>query len=96
MGDEDPMDTISKVLESARNVRFGRGVVSKTSYVAAGLLVVWAMVLWKWSDSALMDGGLLLIGCLATIFAIWFIRSTRSFAEKNPSLALLEGAELIE
>jgi len=96
MGDEDPMETITKALEHARNVRLGRGVVSKTSYVAAALLVVWVLVLWRWSDSAPMDGGLLLVGVLATIFAVWFIRSTRSFAEKNPALALLEGAELIE
>jgi len=96
MGDEDPMETITKALEHARNVRLGRGVVSKTSYVAAALLVVWVLVLWRWSDSAPMDGGLLLVGVLATIFAVWFIRSTRSFAEKNPALALLEGAERIE
>jgi hypothetical protein len=77
-------------------VRLGRGVVSKTSYVAAGLLAVWVLVLWKWSDSAVMDVGLLFVGCLATAFCVWFIRSTRAYAEKNPGLALLEGAELVE
>ena len=96
MGDEDPMATLGKALEAGRNVRLGRGVVSKTSYVAAGLVVVWALVLWKWSANAIMDGGLLFVGCVATAFAVWFIASTRAFAEKNPALALLEGAELIE
>lgn len=87
---------IGKALESARNVRLGRGVVSKTSYIAAVPLIVWAFVVWRWSESVLMDGGLLVIGLIATVFSAWFIRSTRSFAERNPALALLEGAELIE
>ena len=43
-----------------------------------------------------MDGGLLLIGMVATVFAIWFISSSRRYAEKNPALALLEGAEFLE
>lgn len=96
MIDDDPMVTLNRAIESARNVRLGRGVVSKTSYIAAVPLVVWAFAVWRWSDNLLMDGGLLLIGVIATIFAGWFIRSTRSFAERNPALALLEGAELIE
>lgn len=90
------MQTITRALEHARNVRLGRGVVSKTSYVAAVPLVVWAFVVWRWSDNLAMDGGLLFIGLIATAFALWFIRSTRAFAERNPALALLEGAELIE
>lgn len=90
------METISKALESARNVRLGRGVVSKTSYIAALPLLVWGIVVWKWSENLTTDAGLSFVGIVATIFAAWFIRSTRDFAERNPALALMEGAELIE
>jgi hypothetical protein len=96
MGNEDPSESLRKVLESARNVRLGRGVVSKTSYVAVLPLSVWGVVAWRWSDNAVLDIGLLAIGMCATIFAMWFIKGTREFAERNPELALLEGAELLE
>lgn len=92
----DPVETITKALESARNVRLGRGVVSKTSYIAVTLLVVWAVVAWRWSESLMLNAGLLIIGLVATVFAVWFIHGTRRFAERNPALALLEGAELLE
>ena len=44
----------------------------------------------------MMNAGLLLLAALAISFAVWFIKSSRTFAERNPALALLEGAELIE
>lgn len=96
MGDEDPSESLRKVLEGAKNVRLGRGVVSKTSYVATLPLCVWGMVAWRWAENLVQNLGLLVIGVCATIFAMWFIKSTREFAERNPELALLEGAELLE
>lgn len=93
---DDPLASISRALESARSVRLGKGVVSKTSYIAAFVVGIWLFVAWKWSDDLMMNGGLMLAGLIATIFASWFIQSTRTFAQRNPALALLEGAELIE
>jgi len=96
MADTDPSVTVEKVLETSRNVRLGRGVVSKTSYIAAVLIVMWGMIVWRWTPDLTANGGLLLIGAVVSAFAIWFIKSTRTFAERNPALALLEGAELLE
>lgn len=94
--DGDPSALVEKVLEAGRNVRFGKGVVSKTSYIAAFVVAVWGIVAWKWSESLIMDAGLLIAGVAATIFGVWFIGGTRRFAERNPELALFEGAELLE
>lgn len=96
MSSSDPSAVVEKVLESARNVRFGRGVVSKTSYIAAFVVALWGVIAWRWSESLMMNAGLLIIGLVATLFAVWFIRGTRTFAEQNPELALLEGTELLE
>ena len=92
----DPVETLTKALESARNIRLGKGVTSKTSYIAALPLVVLGMVAWRWSEDIVMNTGLLFIALAAIGFAVWFISSSRTFAERNPALALLEGAELIE
>lgn len=92
----DPVETLTKALESARNIRLGKGVTSKTSYIAALPLVVLGMVAWRWSEDIAMNAGLLFIALAAIGFAVWFISSSRTFAERNPALALLEGAELIE
>ncbi|WP_374593479.1 hypothetical protein [Sphingosinicella sp.] len=93
---DDPIIGLTKALESARNVRLGKGVTSKTSYIAAIPLLIWGIVVWRWSESLMMNFGLVLAGSIATSFAFWFIKSSRSYAERNPALALLEGAELLE
>lgn len=94
--DGDPSALVEKVLEAGRNVRFGKGVVSKTSYIAAFVVAVWGIVAWKWSESLIMDAGLLVAGTVVTAFGVWFIGGTRRFAERNPELALFEGAQLLE
>jgi len=91
-----PDEILASAVESSRNVKFGRGVVSKTSYVAALCLAVWLAIAWKWNDSVIQDVGLLIIGVVTTIFAGWYIKATQNFAERNPAQALLEGAEFLE
>jgi len=85
--DGDPSALVEKVLEAGRNVRFGKGVVSKTSYIAAFVVAVWGIVAWKWSESLIMDAGLLVAGTVVTAFGVWFIGGTRRFAERNPELS---------
>ncbi len=96
MAASDPSAIVDKVIESSRNVRLGRGVVSKTSYVAAAVVAVWGIVAWRLSDSLVENAFLLGAAIVVTGFAVWFIRGTQSFAERNPGQAMLEGAELIE
>ena len=96
MPSEDPSDTVNGILASGRNIRLGRGVVAKTSYIAAITVLVWGMVAWKWSENLVMDAGLLMLGLITTCFTMWFIKGTQSFAERNPAQAMLEGAELLE
>jgi hypothetical protein len=44
-----------------------------------------------WGDIAFLAGGLAI-----TAIYVWWVRKSFDFAEKNPGVALLEGAELIE
>jgi hypothetical protein len=60
------------------------------------LMVVWGVVAWRWSADLLADAGLLVAGLAATAVVIWWVRSTQSFAERNPAQAMLEGAEFLE
>lgn len=96
MATKGPDEILATALESSRNVKFGRGVVSKTSYVAALVIVVWIAVAWRWSGDLSSDLGLLIAGVIATGFAGWYVKATQNFAERNPAQALLEGAELLE
>jgi hypothetical protein len=96
LGPPDPSDWIKRLTESYRSVRFPRGVVGKTSQGMLGLLGIWAVVLWRWADSLIMDLGLLAAGLIASGIFIWWVRTTQSFAERNPAQAILDGAEFIE
>ena len=96
MPSADPEATVERILDSGRNIRFGKGVVAKTSYVAAATAAVWGIIAWRWSGDFSQNGGLLIAGIVETMFAIWFIRGTQNFAKENPAQAMLEGAELIE
>lgn len=93
---EPPSVAVERILDSGRNIRFGRGTVAKTSYVAACIVLVWGVIVWRWSPDLVSDTGLLIAGLIATGFGTWFIRATQTFAEKNPAQAMLEGAELLE
>lgn len=85
-----------KAVESSRNVKLGRGVISKTSFVAALVPAVWIAIALRLTGNLYADLALLLPGIMATGFAVWYIKSSHTFAEKNPAQALLEGAEFLE
>jgi hypothetical protein len=93
---KNPDEVLTQALESGRNIKFGRGVTSKTSWVAAALLAVWFAIACKWTNDLALDALLLLAGMVATAFAAWYIHSAQSFAERNPAQAMLEGAEFLE
>lgn len=96
MSEKSPDQILANALESSRTVKLGRGVVSKTGYVAALVIAVWFAIAWRWSGNWPADAGLLFLGMASTGFGAWYIRATQSFAEKNPAQALLEGAEFLE
>ena len=96
MTTEDPSATVERILDSGRNIRFGKGVVAKTTYVAALAVAVWGIIAWRWSGDLQSNIGMVVAGTVATAFAFWFIRATQKFAENNPAQAMLEGAELLE
>lgn len=93
---EDPFDFVKKLVETHRQIRFGRGLVGKTTNATLGLLALWGIVLWRLSGNPWLDIPLFLGGGVATAVYIWWIKRTHVFAEKNPSVALLEGAQLLE
>ena len=93
---KDPLEFLSKLSESYRQIRFGRGVVGKTGHATLAILAVWAIVLFRLSENIWLDIGLLSSGGIATILYWWWVRGTQTFAKENPGLALMEGAELLE
>jgi len=96
MAEDEASKTVEKVLQSAREVRLGKGVVGKTGHIVIGTLAVWGGVVWRLGENPVANGTLLIAGMIATLFAFWWIRSIQSFAERNPAQAMLEGAEFLE
>ena len=93
------MPDIRKILEGSGlkveqldRIKLGRGVVGKSSYVAAAAFLVLAVAAVRITGSTLFA---ILIVAAVLLFLIYFI-GTLWFAAKNPGLALLEGAELIQ
>lgn len=92
----DPDELLRRVMETGRNVKFGRGLVSKTGYVVLGVVGVWVGIVWRIGPDLLVDGVLVGAGLIITLFVCWWIAATQRFAAENPAQAILEGAELIE
>jgi hypothetical protein len=93
---QDPSDLIKNLGEHFRQVRFGSGVVGKTSYAVLALVSVWGIVFWRLSENVAQNLSMLGGAFVITAFVGWWIHRTQEFAEKNPSAALLEGAQLLE
>jgi hypothetical protein len=93
---QDPNDLLKTVADHFRDIKFGTGVVGRTSYAAYSIIPIWLVVLARLSDNGFLNACLLGAGILATGFIVWWIRSTQKFVEKNPNTALLDGAQLLE
>lgn len=92
----DPFEILKKLGESYRQIRFGRGVVGKTSHSTLAVIGAWALVLFRLSENVWLDVALIACGVVVTCINIWWVRGTQKFARENPGLALMEGAELLE
>lgn len=94
--DAPASDWLSQLRQSYSQVQLGPGVVGKTTRATLGLIAIWLLVIWRLGESWILNGSLLVAGIAATAFVWWWVRKTHSFAEANPEVALLEGAQLIE
>jgi hypothetical protein len=92
----DPVELVRKLAESFRQIKFGSGVVGKTSHGLLAVVGVWAIVVWRLSADFVQDAALLGAATAVTGLYVWWTLRTQAFAEKNPGLALLEGAHLLE
>ncbi|WP_238255370.1 hypothetical protein [Methylorubrum podarium] len=79
-----------------KEVRFGPGIVGKTSYAVLALIALWLVIAWKISPDALQSCALIFAGLIVTAVVVWWISSTQKFAERNPAQAVLEGAEFVD
>lgn len=78
--------------EALDRIRLAQGVVGKSSIVAGLIVIALAVIAWNLRD----PGYLIAVACiLLLLFGIYFI-GVLWFAHKNPGVALLEGAELIQ
>lgn len=95
---QDPFEIAKRLSESFREVKFGGGVVGKTAYTTLGVIGLWAIVLFRLSETSpwWFNGGLLAAGVVGTWFGWWWVTRTQKFARENPALALLEGTQLLE
>ena len=92
----DPIEQIKELTEKHSQVKLGAGVMGKTGTVLLALVPVWMIVLARIGESAWQNISLLAAALAITSVAIWWIRRSHAFAEKNPGAALLEGAQFIE
>jgi hypothetical protein len=92
----DPLDVVRRLAESFRQIKFGSGVVGKISHAMLAVVGVWAIVACRLTADIVQDAALLGAAGAVTGLYIWWTRRTHAFAEKNPGLALLEGAHLLE
>ncbi len=76
---------------SLGKVRMGRGVVGKTSHVAIAFFAVLAIIAYGTKNDWVLAG----VGLIAAAVFVWLVDRLFRFSEKNPTLALMEGAELI-
>jgi hypothetical protein len=54
-----------------------------------GVLAIWALVVWKFSTNWTYDAALVAVGLVASALFVWWTKSSQSFAERNPALALM-------
>lgn len=91
------MELAKQLAESYRGIKFGRGVVGKTSHATLAIFGVWALVLFRLSaESPIFDACLVAGGVIVTAVYIWWVNRTHRFAKENPGLAMLEGAHFVE
>lgn len=86
-------ELVRRLAEAGQAVRFGSGVLGKTSYAVIVLLILWAIIIWRLGDNAALNATLFAAGFVASGVFLWWLRATHRFAENNPAQAMLDGAE---
>ena len=82
----DPFDLVKRLAESYTNVKFGSGVVGKTSYAIAGVFLVWAIVLTRLTENLWFDLALIAGAGLVTYIYVWWVQRTQDFCRKESRL----------
>lgn len=72
-------------------IKFGVGVVGKCSNLGIALLILLLLVIYKLENEL----AILFTVVVAIGTTIYFVKNLLSFAEKNPEISVLEGAELV-
>jgi len=67
----DPAELTRRLAESFRQVKFGSGVVGKTSHAMLAVVGVWAIVVWRLSEYIVRDAALLGAAGVVTGVYVW-------------------------
>jgi hypothetical protein len=96
--DFDPISWLKRLTEAGTRVRLAPGVIGKSSIIDIGVVVLWGIVLTRFSPTTpwWYNVGLVGVAFFATLVAQRETKHMRDFAEKNPALALMEGADITE
>jgi len=90
------LGTLQQLAETGSKIRFAPGVIGKGAMMWLGVVAVWVAVIIKLSPAdPLFDALLLAAGMFVSLLVTRETQKMRNYAEKNPSTALLEGAELL-
>ena len=92
----DPLKWLKGLAESATRIRLAPGVVGKTTFGFLGLCALWGIIFWRLSSDPWLSVPLFGGGCIVTLVFLRWSKETRKFAEDNPALALMEGADITE
>jgi hypothetical protein len=93
---ENGLEWLQQITESGTQIRLARGVVGKGAVMWIAVIVVWGIALVRLSPTELLYDAALLAGAgFLTLLVRRETQRMREYAEKNPSTALLEGAELL-
>jgi hypothetical protein len=96
LNEENPEEWLRALGEKFQKISFGGGVVGKTTQAVLALAAIWLAIIFKLSDSIVLDAILLVIGAMATATVVWWIRRTHDFAARNPLQAILSGSQFVE
>jgi hypothetical protein len=72
-------------------IKLGQGVVGKSTYAIAALFAVLGVVAIRVEPVFLFPLAILAVGAF-----VYFQRSIVTFADQNPGVAMLEGADLLQ
>lgn len=89
---KSPLDLIGIDGAALDRIRLSRGFIGKSAYVTGAAVLALAVIAWRLKDPFYLA---MVAVAVVVIFLVFFLGGLW-FADRNPGVALLEGAELLQ